>query len=56
MSNYVIILWSMRKNIKLLVFSNYKADTVLFGHTRVVRNGKYITLDVVVPHPLKGVM
>ena len=28
MANYVIILWSMRKNNQLLVFSNYRADTV----------------------------
>ena len=56
MANYVIILWSMRKNNQLWVFSNYMADTVVYGHTRVVRNGKYITLDGVVPHPLKGVM
>ena len=53
MANYVIILWSMRKKDKLLVLSNYRADTVLYGHTRVVRNGKYITLDRVVPTHLK---
>ena len=28
MANYVIILWSMRKKNQLLVFSNYRADTV----------------------------
>ena len=53
MANYVIILWSMRKNNQLLVFSNYRTDNVKYGHTRVVRNGKYITLDEVVPHPRK---
>ena len=40
MANYVIILWSMRKKI---INYWYSQITVRYGHTRVVRNGKYIT-------------
>ena len=41
---------------QLFLLSHYSVVTVKYCHTLGVRNGKYITLDGVVPHLLNKVM